>query len=414
MQEMQEQSASCKEEKMKYETLLTLFFFIFLIGFLYLKRKKLRIQKILYPVLYMFLYRTKLGLKEMDGLAKRYPRILGTLATSGIFMGFIGMCFIAYSLIDNFIKTFFVASTVPGVALVLPFDVKGAIHVPIMYWILCIFIIAIVHEFSHGVVAKLHKIPVKSSGFAFLCILIPIIPAAFVEPDDKKLAKKTLKEQLSVFAAGPFSNIILAFICLGLLFYALTPAAGSVIESNGVTITAITDGQPAAMAGMNIDETIISIQGTDINDISSFIDSLDDVKPGETISIKTENKKDKKYKETVYYPKLSTHPDNTSRSYLGVNVIQSTGIKPSVSDKVGNILPKGLLWIVGLFYWLFLLNLGIGLFNLAPLGPLDGGRMMKVIFEKYFSQKIAKAAFKYVSLTFLALILIPLLYNFIR
>ena len=72
-----------------------------------------------------------------------------------------------------------------GVGLVLPFKAKGVFYVPFFYWIISIFVIAVVHEFSHGLIARANNIKVKSSGFAFLALLVPIIPAAFVEPDEK-------------------------------------------------------------------------------------------------------------------------------------------------------------------------------------------------------------------------------------
>ena len=81
---------------------------------------------------------------------------------------------------------------------------------------------------------------------------------------------------------------------------------------------------------------------------------------------------------------------------------------------MGWIIPRLGVWFVGLFYWLFLLNLGIGLFNLVPLGPLDGGRMMNIVLQKYFKKERAAQIFKYVSLIFLAIIVIPLLFGFAK
>jgi len=82
------------------------------------------------------------------------------------------------------------------------------------YWILSIFLIAVIHEFSHGVVGRAWKLKIKSSGFAFLSILVPVIPAAFVEPDEKQTAKASARAQLGMLSAGPFSNVVFAALIL--------------------------------------------------------------------------------------------------------------------------------------------------------------------------------------------------------
>ena len=67
-------------------------------------------------------------------------------------------------------------------------------------------------------------------------------------------------------------------------------------------------------------------------------------------------------------------------------------------------------WFQLLLIWLFIINIGIGLFNLLPLGPVDGGRMFYVaalaIFKK--EDKAAKAL-SVVSILCLALIVINMI-----
>jgi len=67
-----------------------------------------------------------------------------------------------------------------------------------------------------------------------------------------------------------------------------------------------------------------------------------------------------------------------------------------------------------LLYWLYLLNIGIGLFNLVPLGPIDGGLMMKEVLKKWFNKKTAKKIFSFISSAFLIMILINILHGFVR
>ncbi len=71
-------------------------------------------------------------------------------------------------------------------------------------------------------------------------------------------------------------------------------------------------------------------------------------------------------------------------------------------------------WLIGLFYWLYLLNIGIGIFNLVPVGPIDGGRMAQLIFHKIFSKEKGNKIFGYVSAFFLFIIIANLLVGFAK
>ena len=74
-------------------------------------------------------------------------------------------------------------------------------------------------------------------------------------------------------------------------------------------------------------------------------------------------------------------------------------------------LPAVFLWVSTLIVkWLVLFNLGVGLFNLLPLGPLDGGRMFLTAATTIFkNEKKAKLIFTIVSILGLILIIINLL-----
>ena len=388
---------------MDFQTIF-IFIFIYLLTLIKIKKKKkIQIQKIIFPLLYIILYRTKLGLKFMDNTATKFPRFLKYLGYTGIGIGFLGMILIAFSLIDNLIKTIITPSAIGGVALVLPFKVKGSFYVPFFYWIISIFILAVIHEASHGILARVHNIKLKSSGFAFLSVLVPVIPAAFVEPDEKKVSKSSVKKQLSIFAAGPFSNIITAFACLLILLFLFAPIANSIVYFEGVRIGNIIEDYPAKKAGIAAGEIIEEIDNIKTDYVENFTDILDRKKPGENILVKTD--------KNEYNITLAKSPNNDSLSYLGVYVEQEKKIKDSVKEKY-SVLPDIFMWIAGLFYWLYILNLGIGLFNLVPAGPLDGGRMLKAFLFKKFREKTAGKLFFIISYFFLILIIANLISAF--
>ena len=165
-----------------FQTIATVVFLIILTIFVFFNRKKLETKQVIPYVLYFSMYKTKLGLKLMDSLAKKYRKFVLFLGHIGIFVGFLGMIFISYVLISNIYVLFTSPEVSPGASIVLPVKAKGIFYVPFFYWIISIFVIAVSHEFSHGVVAKANNLKVRSSGFAFLSLLVPIIPVAFLKP----------------------------------------------------------------------------------------------------------------------------------------------------------------------------------------------------------------------------------------
>src|SRR3989344_2521351 len=225
-----------------------IFFIIFAVVLLVVmvfNRKRLKIEKILFPLFYLVLYRTKLGINAMKRISEKYPRLISFLGYLGIVVGFLGMIVVFYGLIKSAILIFTTTNPSAGVDILLPGrQIPGLPRLSFWHWIISIFILAVVHEFSHGVVAKLHGIKIKSSGFAIFAVLLPILPAAFVEPDEKNLIKKSKKAQLSVFAAGSFSNLILALI-FGLIFYLLlNPIAVSLTTTEGAKVIGLQDNYP--------------------------------------------------------------------------------------------------------------------------------------------------------------------------
>jgi len=390
-----------------FQSISAIVFLIILSLYVFLKRKELDTHGF-FPFFYFSMYRTKFGLSFMDKLSKKYRKTLIFLGYAGIVIGFLGMALLSFSLVQNLYTLFTTPDAAPGVGLVLPFKVKGAFFVPFFYWIISIFIIALVHEYAHGVIARAHNIKVKSSGFAFLGILIPIIPAAFVEPDEKALRKRPYKQQLSVFAAGPFANILLAFIVLGLSIFVLSPIIGGMVDTNIEILDFIeNDGKsPTKSAGVGIGESILEIDGILITNAKDLSDVLGDKGPRSTIKLKTD--------VSTYSITLAENPDDKNVGFLGVSLQQELKVKDSFKTRYGSIIPNIFLWIVGLFRWLIILNLGIGLFNLVPIGPLDGGRMMQLALRKYFNEKKADKYWHHISMVFLFLVIVNIAFAFIK
>ncbi len=399
---------------MNFETIAAIVFLIALTILVYLKRKNLETKQIIPYFLYFSMYKTKIGINLMDSIAKKYKKFVKYLGYFGIAVGFLGMAFISYMLIANSINLFTKPEAAPGVGLVLPFKAKGIFFVPFFYWIISIFVIAVVHEFSHGLIARANNLKVKSSGFAFLGLIIPIVPAAFVEPDEKELKKRPNKEQLSVFAAGPLANILTAFLFLAVASFILAPISNAIVEPDGVKVTDYVKGSekfPAENAGIKIGEVIQQVDNYStlyVNNLSAVLRSK---KPSDIVAIKTD--------KSIYSIKLAKNPENESLAYIGAYLEQSTKIKNKIKAAYGDFLPNSVIWILGLFVILFILNLGIGLFNLAPIGPLDGGRMLQLVLHRLFNKEKGNRIWGYIGMFFLIIIFINIaagfgLFNFIK
>jgi membrane-associated protease RseP (regulator of RpoE activity) len=385
------------------------FLFILVLGIvLWHKRDKLAIQKILYPVFYMVLYRTKWGIQKMDDIAKKHPKSLKYISLTGMYIGFVGMFLTVVFLLYTIFKIF-MGSTEAAVGIAQPFVKTGFgspfIYIPLIYFIIAIFIIAVSHEACHGIIARLYKVKIKSSGFAFFSIFIPVIPAAFVEPEEKQVKKLKTVEQLSIFAAGPFANICLAIISL-LLLISINPGINRITAEEVIIINYTPNNNitfPAEKANVTLNDKIIGIDSYEITTLKSFMDTMESTKPNQIIQLHTNS--------TTYNITLTKAPELDS-GYLGVMVTANRYIKPNFKNNWGWTLPI-INWILGLLVILFVFNLGVGLINLAPIGPLDGGRMVLTLLMTRYNKEKATLIWGKISMATLLLLLAVIFLPFI-
>ena len=337
------------------------------------------------------------------------------------------------------------------------------------YFIISIAIILTVHEFTHGIFARRYNLKIKSTGFAFLRYF-PALFGAFVEPDEKQMNKSNNFEQKSILSAGVFANTITAILFYIIFFwfftFAFTPSGiifndyqysiveiSSISMINGISLNnfsqenivnlinktgsneikvngknyvgikgfpidnneqvALYDDSPAINAKLN--GAIIAVNNEKINSLDGFRDELSKYSPGEKVIIKTKTDTEEKDYKIV----LGEKPQKENFPLIGVGFIdpKRTGItgklftafsyfkKPNVyyEPKLNsNIFIKDLLW------WIIVINILVALFNMLPLGFLDGGRFFYLtILGITGSEKIAKKSFAF--LTYFILFLFILL-----
>jgi membrane-associated protease RseP (regulator of RpoE activity) len=382
---------------MNYDLLFAILFYGFVILFFLKNKKRFEIQNKIF-----FLYKTKLGLKFMDKISKTFPKILRVLSYFSIFLGIFGMIFIFYTLIKGSITLILTPTGTPSIAPVFPgVSVPGAPTLSFWHWIIAILIVAIVHEFSHGIFARLNKITIKSSGFAFLG---PIL-AAFVEPDEKQLKKINKKDQLAIFSAGPFSNLLFGVLFLFLLI-GITPLENKIIDKNGIIVNELIKGYPADKLGMETPFILLAIDEKPTLNEKQFSEVVKLLKPGKEIKLSTD--------QGEFTLTTVKNPEDKEKGFIGI-----TNLKQHRKVKEGFFLGNKILpivdWINLLLIWLFIINIGVGLFNLLPLGPVDGGRIFYTLTLFFIKDKQkAKKIWGYVSFICLVLIFINLLPWFVK
>ncbi|MCP3685610.1 MAG: hypothetical protein GY861_23415 [bacterium] len=371
-----------------------LVFYVILFSLVFIFRKKFEIQAKI-----IALYKTKFGLKLMDKISSKFREPIKLFGYIGIGVGYIGMFFIAYMLLNGLITLFFQPSAPPTISPVIPgFKIPGTdFELPLIQTLLAIFVVAVIHEFSHGVVARAHKIKVKSSGPALFLIFF----AAFVEIDENELKKRSDVTQYSVFAAGPFANIIFAVLILFVTSLIFTPVFNSLTEPEGISFTSFREGFPAEASGLEVDVVYNQFNDEEFNNSDEFINLLYASEVDDTIKLGNS--------ANYTYVTTTTRPDDPySMPFIGVESVENhyvdeDGIKFTV-----------LKWVNGFLVLLFILSLGIGLANLMPLGPFDGGRMFLLSSCRISGEQRGKSIWMKISFLFLAIIIIMLVWPLVR
>ena len=155
------------------------------------------------------MYRTKLGMRAIEKFSSKFSKLLHIMKYPIVILGFGLMAMMIFLLC----QTVYIYVTFPQISQIIKappimplipyfpqiFGVESLMPpFYFMYFILALLIVAVVHEFSHGIYMRLFNTKIKSTGFAFLG---PVL-GAFVEQDDKDFHKKKNFEQMVVLGAA--------------------------------------------------------------------------------------------------------------------------------------------------------------------------------------------------------------------
>lgn len=311
----------------------------------------------------------------------------------GIVVAFGAMIFITWTLVSTLPTVF----DTPSVSIIIPgVEMPGSsIYIPFVYGLLALATVLVVHEFSHGIQSVGEKISIKSIGL----LLFAIIPGAFVEPDEDELKNAKRSSRLRVYAAGSIANITLAAIAM-ILMSLVAMGIPAYFDESGIEIDRIVTDSPSdgiLKEGMIIE----SIDNVKIDNADSYTKIIGSFKPGDNVTVQTD--------QGTYHVELGKNPNNESVGFFG---IQANKHFEMVNDSLGPI-PWILFELLELFQWVAMLNLGIGMFNLLPLKPLDGGYMLEILLSYKMSEEHYKPIVNALSVVMAMIIIFSLVAGFI-
>ncbi len=372
-------------------------FIVIIAGLIYSDRESVKLEGI------MIMRRTKKGRDIIEAVAKAGEPFWRKISIVGIVLAVVLMIFGALLLAS---QAYLVATGAKegGVKLLLPGPVAAPVNAPGVFvvpwwiWVIGIAVVIVPHEFMHGIMCRIDKVRIKSVGW----LLLVVIPGAFVEPDEKQLQKQKKLTKLRVYAAGSFANMIVAFIVIVIFTTILTP----MLAPAGVFAVA-TEGGAAYNASLN--GTITGIDGQAIRTPSDISAILSQHRPGDTVVVRTANTiaavpaiswgnilSPESYaligNETHEYSVVLAK-NETGGAYLGVAVVAQAAVVSS---------PETFSLISTVLLWIFIFSFGIGLVNMLPINPLDGGL---VLGELVGNRKITKI----ISTTMIILLLFNLI-----
>lgn len=362
-----------------YDLIFLFLFIIFLSIFLYKRRKNIRREGLL------LLYKASWGIKIINYLGKKYKRTLNFLSYVSIGLGYvlmIGMFYLTWTILKIYLfnPNIVRAIKVPPIIPLIPYlpQIFNLDFLPpffFTYWIVILAIIAITHEMAHGIFAAHNDVKVKATGFGFFPFFLPIFLAAFVELDEKVMAKKKKFTQMVILSAGTFANVLTAIFFFGVLwlFFSLAFAPSGVVfdsyATSTITIAGISSINGIALTNPTYDEMlkltneegfseiegeegkflitkdiledqagndreiivydsapaihgelgsiIIDINGVEIMSLDELVTELSKYSPGEEITVGTITEEGEVEKTLV----LEEHPDKEGSAWLGIGFL---------------------------------------------------------------------------------------------
>ncbi|MEM3684148.1 MAG: site-2 protease family protein [Conexivisphaerales archaeon] len=388
----------------------------------------------------LLLIKTRRGRNLMDRLAgNRLTPALGNFYLYIMPVIAAAMIYLALFAIFRYLTTpalsQFVRSLGPQANLLLP---GLNPYLPIVYGWIALLTAMIVHEASHGIMARRQGFMVKDSGLIFL-LFIPI--GAFVELDEEELKRASPGTAGRILAAGAGSNFVVAAVSL-LLMLLVVSTYIPVSAPSGIAVVTVEPNSPTYLAGLRAGDILVALNSTTLNTTAQLSQFMASTHPGEVLTITYQHAGVMESSQLV----LASNPNNRSIGYLGITPAENPSLvlksflafSPlSISryfvfpSLVASQVPfsqqmqmfytssLGVLAfpLTNLLFWMWFVNLNLALFNALPLGPFDGGvafrHLLRAITHADWDSKIVRNTSNVVSVLMLfivfALLTIPYL-----
>lgn len=269
--------------------------------------------------------------------------------------------------------------------------------IPLTYGAVGLAIAVAVHELAHGITMAANRLTIKSAGL----VLLGLPLGAFVEPgDDFQSAEDIVK--VKVYSSGPFANLgvaVLALILLSQLFSGVGPAV------EGVGIASVYPGSPAESAGLKAGDVITQVDGKRVVDLESFFSAMEGKRAGDTITMVLSDNRSLTITLADRFT-FTRRPEDRGRGFIGVELVDLNELKKSLPALSNGLLeplwrllslpftfqrilllssfytqPIGGWDIVHALLWVSWMNAAIGLTNVLPVIPLDGGSALAAMLR---------------------------------
>ncbi|MDD6310987.1 MAG: RIP metalloprotease RseP [Firmicutes bacterium] len=299
----------------------------------------------------------------------------------------------------------------------------------IIYAILIFCLLIFVHEFGHFIVAKMCGVKVnefslgmgpaifkKQKGETLYSLrVLPIGGYCAMEGEDEEsdepraFGNQPAWQRACILVAGAFMNLVTCVVLLIIMSLAIGQAT--------TTIASIEPDSPAMNAGIKAGDTIVAVDGKEVDEWADVINILGGSKEssaditidrdGQEMIVTSELEYDKEAgrnrigitAKSVHNPAsaISDGVKNTG----SMAVLMYTTLKQLVTGDVsiGELSgPVGVVYVTnqaaksGFIYVVYiaaLLSLNLAIVNMLPLPALDGGRVLMLIIRLFTGNKVS-------------------------
>ena len=317
---------------------------------------------------FYLIYRTARLNDWIGKIAGWRPTFWKTIWNIGIVTGVGLMIYIFRLLVSNLLNLVIGSQQAVSVEPIVPVPGVGVTYETFPFLVLGISICLISHELSHGIASLAERIPLKSTGIFFGHVIV----GGFVEPDEEKLNQAKAASKLRVYAAGSYTNLILGLVCIALIAnFAVTITPFYNIVPSGVTITSVAVNLPARSSGLQAGDTLTSINGTSISNISDLRQYMARVSPGQVVDLQTQR--------GMFPVKTAADPSNSSHALIGIGLSNAINYVPKFSF-LSSDLPASLLRAEN---WAYIILTSVAFINMLPLFPFDGDKFLETVLSVF-------------------------------